>query len=417
MSEIIVPKNKSWTKEKIEDFLQKEVLHYQNIKLPFGLSTPGTNRQQTCDRIFGEDIRGKTVLDVGCSIGYFCIEALNRGARRAVGWDLDAESIRHARIIADMLDLPAEYNQRNVEEVIPQEVFDVVICLNVLHHVVDPIAVLDKLVKLTRKTLVLELASLGHRDRRKLGYSAVLSWVLKKTPVIVVGGESREHRFSFTRSSIENLLKFHRYHFSKIDVLDSEFKDRFVIIANRLRVGHLIIVSGLTTADTSTLTRELNTNRVPELARCLGIRNFTERELIDSSTMDPSSLVDREQLVLLYDLLQPYRQGARIYDRDKVLHLLEGASEISFVTIWSSPQRLELQIHEKYQHSKPKKRDRALLKICRQPIQIINLYRRWFEFCEKQGSKTRTHCIVELGDKLKFYSRPEWENMVRIYGE
>ena len=114
---------------------------------------------------------------------------------------------------------------------------------------------------------------------------------------------------------------------------------------------------------------------------------------------------------------RPRRQGAGIYDRDKVLHLFEGASEISFVTVWSSPLRLEQQLHEKFQHSKPNKRDHALLKICRQPVQIINLYRRWFDFCEKQGSKTRNHYIVELGDKLKFHSRPEWEDMVRICGE
>src|SRR5712692_11853622 len=110
-----------WTKESIKNFLEKEVLHYQKIELPFGLATPGADRRKTSEKIFGEDFSGKTVLDVGCSLGYFCLEALARGARRAVGWELNADRVRQARVIAEMLGSPAEYDTCNIEEVTPKE--------------------------------------------------------------------------------------------------------------------------------------------------------------------------------------------------------------------------------------------------------------------------------------------------------
>gem|GEM_PF-6154058 len=42
-----------WSKEAIAEFLRKEQLHYQKIDLPFGLTTPGADRQKTCEMIFG----------------------------------------------------------------------------------------------------------------------------------------------------------------------------------------------------------------------------------------------------------------------------------------------------------------------------------------------------------------------------
>jgi 2-polyprenyl-3-methyl-5-hydroxy-6-metoxy-1,4-benzoquinol methylase len=172
-----MPQTGTWTREAIESFLEAERPRYQRIELPFGLSTPGIDRRKTCEKIFAGDLAGKSVLDVGCCNGYFCLQALGRGARRAVGWDLSADRVRHARSIADMLGSTAEYHERNIEEAGPAgggEIFDVVICLNVLHYVKDPIATLDKLIQLTGETLIIELASLGRRDRRNLGLSREL---------------------------------------------------------------------------------------------------------------------------------------------------------------------------------------------------------------------------------------------------
>lgn len=183
-----------WTKEEIQNFLDKEDPHYQKIQLPFGLATRGRDRKQTSNLIFTQ-IAGKTVLDVGCCLGYFCLEALAHGALRAVGWDLNADRVRQGRVIAEILGSSAEYHQCNIEEIVPRETFDTVICLNVLHHVRNPLQTLEKLVQLTRETLVLELASLGTPDRRKAGLSRWQGWVLRRLPIILVAGRRAGQNF------------------------------------------------------------------------------------------------------------------------------------------------------------------------------------------------------------------------------
>ena len=73
-----------WSEEDIRKLIAREDFRYQKIELPYGMSTGGKDRSATAKAIFPDDLTGKTVLDVGCRYGYFCFEALKRGASRAV---------------------------------------------------------------------------------------------------------------------------------------------------------------------------------------------------------------------------------------------------------------------------------------------------------------------------------------------
>ena len=53
-------------------------------------------RRKRLSLIHWEDVKGKTVLDIGCNTGMFCFEALRRGAREATGLDRDADFVRVA---------------------------------------------------------------------------------------------------------------------------------------------------------------------------------------------------------------------------------------------------------------------------------------------------------------------------------
>src|SRR5581483_11679778 len=77
--------NTAYSKEQIEKILAKEDFSYHRVNLPFGLHTPGRDRSRTRDLIFRESLAGKSVLDVGSALGYFCFEAEARGASRVVG--------------------------------------------------------------------------------------------------------------------------------------------------------------------------------------------------------------------------------------------------------------------------------------------------------------------------------------------
>jgi 2-polyprenyl-3-methyl-5-hydroxy-6-metoxy-1,4-benzoquinol methylase len=414
-----MPHTGPWTREAIENFLATERPRYQKIELPFGLSTPGIDRRKTCEKIFADNLAGKSVLDVGCCNGYFCLEALARGARRAVGWDLSPDRVRHARTIADMLSATAEYHERNIEKATPEggkETFDIVICLNVLHYVKDPIATLDKLIKLTGETLIIELASLGRRDRRNLGLSRWQSWFLARFPVMAVGGRHSQTKFFFTRSGIVNLLQFQRHHFAQVRIVDSGFRDRFIVVACRRRIQHLVIVAGPTSAGKATLIEALASGQAAELAASLGIKNLEGWRIADANAIADIAESDLEGLILSYDFLLPYVRGTRSYHGDQVFHLLETARKVSFVTLWTPPERLARQLSgDEARSSLPRKMLPQLLEICRQPSEIFKFYHRWMKFSEATTGKINRHVIVEFQRNLQFYSPEQLEVEMRNY--
>ena len=187
-----------WTKAQIEDMLASRGLVYQNVKLPFGLSTGGTDRDETARAIFPKDLKGKSVFDLGCMYGFFCFEAEEAGAQRILGVDIEAVNVETCRILADIRGSKAEFRQMDIEiDAMPGQ-FDYVLCLNVLHHMRNPLGVLEKLIAATRECLVLEVASLGRGDRRKLSMPVWSAAVLKNFPVIYVsnaaGKKKRQQR-------------------------------------------------------------------------------------------------------------------------------------------------------------------------------------------------------------------------------
>ncbi|MEE9186935.1 MAG: hypothetical protein V3U10_02760, partial [Bacteroidota bacterium] len=157
-----------------------------------------------------------------------------------------------------------------------------------------------------------------------------------------------------------------------------------------------------------------------------------------------------EGLVMEYDFLQPYFRRTKTYDRDEAFHILQGAQEISLVTIWTPPARLGRQfvkrefrtptgplitwiaafpfmtwvkklpwLGRRLAAGRPRKvspRKRQFLNMYQQSsAQLVSYYRRWFQFCDETFSNASQHVILEFDENVKFYSRDEWENVVRVY--
>src|SRR4051794_13944185 len=57
------------------------------------------------------DLRGKTVLDIGCNGGFYSFEMKRRGASRVVGVDHDPLYLNQARFARDQLGLDVELMQ------------------------------------------------------------------------------------------------------------------------------------------------------------------------------------------------------------------------------------------------------------------------------------------------------------------
>jgi SAM-dependent methyltransferase len=86
---------------------------------------------------------GRDVLDAGCGVGWGSLRLIEGGARKLVGLDRDPAALASARercgasaefVTGDLLSLPFE-----------QASFDLVVALDAIEHVEDPIAALDEL--------------------------------------------------------------------------------------------------------------------------------------------------------------------------------------------------------------------------------------------------------------------------------
>jgi tRNA (mo5U34)-methyltransferase len=92
------------------------------------------------------DLRGKTVLDVGCNAGFYAIEMKRRGAERVLGIDTDEAYLAQARFAAQVCGVEIDLRNMSVYEVgLLREKFDLVIFMGVLYHLRHPLLALDLL--------------------------------------------------------------------------------------------------------------------------------------------------------------------------------------------------------------------------------------------------------------------------------
>lgn len=90
------------------------------------------------------DLRGRSVLDIGCNGGFYAIEMKKRGASRVLGIDSDETYLRQARFASEVLGLDIEYRNQSVYDVgALSERFDVVLFMGVLYHLRHPLLALD----------------------------------------------------------------------------------------------------------------------------------------------------------------------------------------------------------------------------------------------------------------------------------
>jgi tRNA (mo5U34)-methyltransferase len=92
------------------------------------------------------DLRGRSVLDVGCNAGFYALEMKRRGAARVLGVDTDDGYLAQARFAARVLGLDVEYARLSVYDVAELgERFDVVLFMGVVYHLRHPLLALDRL--------------------------------------------------------------------------------------------------------------------------------------------------------------------------------------------------------------------------------------------------------------------------------
>jgi hypothetical protein len=372
--------------EALEDFLERENLRYQSIPLPGGRKTPGHDRSYLNDIIFDEPFSGRTLLDIGSYLGYFCIEAMHRGARSAIGVEADPESVRQAREIARICKVQPDYSCGDFEQWdFGQQTFDTVLCLNVLHHMFDPLGAIRKIVNLAARRIVIELAQpqLKHLLAVSLNPPRIGP---DNIPVVLLGQSRKSHdilsrSFMITSKAIEVMLNHHTELFEPVIIRKSPFKHRRLIIANRRRIKHLVVIGGPTASGKSTLLGRLGSDI--GLRRSLGLDGIE----LHFGHEDRENLPIGEipGLVLHYDILRPYLRSIKTYERDPRCDFLKLAEKITLVTLMSPREVLRRRLkHNEMGNRWRKRKAKRYEELYRQYGTnrfLETWYEAWFKYC------------------------------------
>lgn len=100
----------------------------------------------TFEHVIPRDLRGYTVLDVGCNAGFYSIEMKRRGADLVVSIDTDPFYLRQAQFAADVCGVQLDLRRMSVYEVADLRTkFDLVLFMGVLYHLRHPLLALDLL--------------------------------------------------------------------------------------------------------------------------------------------------------------------------------------------------------------------------------------------------------------------------------
>jgi tRNA (mo5U34)-methyltransferase len=144
------------------------------------------------------DLRGMTVLDIGCNAGFYSIEMKRRGADRVVGIDTNEGYLAQARFAAEVCGVDIELRQMSVFEVGRlEEKFDVVLFMGVLYHLRHPLLALDLIHEhATRDLLVFQSMLRGSTN----AFPAADDYPFAETAVFDEPGYPKmhfvEHRYS-----------------------------------------------------------------------------------------------------------------------------------------------------------------------------------------------------------------------------
>ena len=290
------------------------------------------------------DLRDCTVLHVGCDAGALCLEALRRGASRAVGVDLDPDRINLARSYASLAELKAEFEIMDVSERLPAGRFDVVVCSD-LNRYLDPAALLDRLGRITDECLVVEFESHRSNDGaaflRRLGVP-LPNEELDRLPAMLVA-DKRGHslRSYLSPTAVERLLSTMGARYSTVDIAPVGPAGRYRAVATRRVIRKLVVVAAAGRAEARWMVRRLQRGQAPpELMSRLDLDQPERWQFAAEGHVAPTGEPVTHGLVFGYDIHGAWRRRGGRFGLDELADLVESAAEVLVVTAWADPDML-----------------------------------------------------------------------------
>jgi tRNA (mo5U34)-methyltransferase len=111
----------------------------------------------TLATLLGDRLAQTTVLDLGCSAGFFSLDLATRGAQHVDGVDLRPANVAQARFLAEHFGVDnVSFTVSAAEEFEPGRRWDVVLNLGLLYHVTQPIELVRKTYELCCELAIID---------------------------------------------------------------------------------------------------------------------------------------------------------------------------------------------------------------------------------------------------------------------
>ncbi|MDO8601459.1 MAG: DUF1698 domain-containing protein [bacterium] len=167
------PPKSGMSKEAVIEKIAQVPFWWHHIDLGYGITTPGhqgdihhpTGSKNLLENLqIPQNLKGKTVLDIGAWDGFLSFAAERRGADKVMAIDnfyrdqLEHTASRGFEIAKEILASKVEFRKASVYDLNPEEfgMFDVVIFPGVFYHLRHPLMALDKVYSVCREMLILE---------------------------------------------------------------------------------------------------------------------------------------------------------------------------------------------------------------------------------------------------------------------
>lgn len=221
-----------YSQKEIDYISKTNRFEYQKIEITTNKFTAGQDRSETL-RFLDENLTGKSILDVGCAYGYFCFEAEKRNASRVVGTELKQHRFIGCNILKEILGSNMEILCRDILDHSIEEKFDIVLLLNVLHHLKEPIKALRIISEICTQKLIIEFPTLS--DNKFMSTIKDQKEVNSSMPLIGVGLLStQDQTFLFSKEAIKRIFLDHDRLFSEIQFEPSPMsRERCIAICHK----------------------------------------------------------------------------------------------------------------------------------------------------------------------------------------
>ena len=204
-----------YTEQDIDYIIKTNRFEYQQIQVSLAKTTAGQDRSGTL-QLLDADLSGKTLFDIGCAYGYFSFEAEKRNAKRVVGTELKRHRFLGCNILKEIIGSNCEFYYQDVFTNPVQGQFDIVLFLNVIHHLHEPIRALRIAAGMAKEKLIMEFPTLSdEKFRATLPHNVSIDPSL---PLIGVGMlSSQGQTFLFSEEAIRRIFMDQNKLFSRIE--------------------------------------------------------------------------------------------------------------------------------------------------------------------------------------------------------